>query len=323
MQVQAFSANGSTPKPMEIAGSAQPPISGFSMLMTAALVALIGVTAFGVFRGSLDFLPGHTGPEPTMAAGLAYSPVASPEAAGSCQTDSWVNIFDGTVPDVDGLLPAVVLADDGTLTLQCETGSEMIASGVRDVDSLYWPGAIALVMDDETVRLLNLVTDRSIELDGAPLLANDGSIDYQHAVYNSGAIELWLVTPANTDHTDWRIVDLRSMESILLSEDLGGPLPEAWTPSFGQMTGTDVSLVAWYPEGRYQAATPVPHGEGDMPSLDHAALVLPGSLEARRWVEAALGADQRRPGFARRSHSPSARTARSSRMRAPTARENS
>jgi hypothetical protein len=92
-----------------------------------------------------------------------------------------------------------------------------------------------------------------------------------------------VLVPANEERTDWRIIDVRSMGSLLLSDELGGPLPEPSTPEFSLITGSDVGVITWQPENAPVVCTPFPGGVRG--TVAQRALVLPGSLKHRRWVE--------------------------------------
>ena len=74
MQVQAFSANGSTPKPMGIAGPGQPPISGILPADDGGARRAHRCRRFGVVPGLARLPARPRRAQPTMAAGLAYSP---------------------------------------------------------------------------------------------------------------------------------------------------------------------------------------------------------------------------------------------------------
>lgn len=288
VNTQTFGMNGTTPtapSPQPQQGIEHARASGLSILMAAAVVALIGIAAFGLVRGSLDFTPGGSDSDPAFAPGIAMSPAATPDGVATCDRGGWVDIFTGTVPDIDAIDTAILLEEDGTLTLECDGRSEVLATGVRDTSTMLWPGVIAMVTEHDGVRLLNITSGTTLDLDGEHLLDEDGALDLVGAFYRSGTIEPWLITPVDDDHTDWRIIDLRSMESFLLSDELGKPLPRASEPAFGQITGTDVAVVIWRPNDIYLPATPFVGGR-QFPS-DQRALVLPGSLEDRRWIDIA------------------------------------
>lgn len=280
----AFSANGAVPTAIPAVRDDGSRTSGLSILMTAAIIALIAVASLGVYRGSIDFLPGGADPNPTGAPGIAAPYEASPEALDSCDRDQWISVFHGDVPEILADAPHVTL-EDGTLIWHCSGMSENLATGVQHAGGAFWPGVIALITVDSEVRLLNIASRDSIELDGAPLLNEDGKLDIAGSFVWSGGPEPWVIAPVTDELTDWRVIDVRSMESFLLSAELGDALPRAFTPSFGHITGTDVAVVTWNEPLPNLPSTPQPGGTNGVPSLNRAALVLPGSIEDRRWIE--------------------------------------
>ena len=278
-----FAPNGATTAPIPIREPERPAPSKLSVLMTAALVAIIAVAGFGVLRGGID-LPGGSGdPAPTGMPALAWSPVASPATETDCSRDQWVTVFDDGVPDILKETAHATL-DEGTLRWHCGGESEELATNVNTASGVFWPGVISLVTEDDEVRLINIASDASLDLDGDLVLNDDGEIDYRNGFAWSGGPEPWIATLANSERTDWRVIDVRSMESLLLSDELGGPLPRPFTPSFGQITGTDVAVVSWRSDAAWLSGTPVRGGGVEQRSTDR-ALVLPGSIDARRWIE--------------------------------------
>ncbi len=292
VQPHPFAANGSSagsiPAPQPAVPETRQRPSWLSVLATAALVALVAIAAFGVLRGSFDFTSGgNDDPEPRMAPALAYSPVASPETVATCDRDQWVTVFDGAVPSILQNTTHATLSD-GTLTWRCGEEREELATGVRDASGAFWPGVIALVTEHDDVRLLNVASNTELDLDPSAMLTEDGSIDYRDGFARSGGPEPWVVTPVGTDHNDWRIIDLRSMDSFLLSDESGAPDPASHYPVMGYVTGTDVAVVTWREEGFYLPGTPISNGAGVggvEVSRHERALVLPGTIEDRRWID--------------------------------------
>lgn len=284
VNTHAFAPNGSTSDtaaPTQLGPTAPPRASGLSILMTAAIVALIAVAGFGLLRDSIDFSLGGNDPNPTSAPGIAFSPGASPETAVSCDRSEWFGIFENTVPDILADTTHLTL-DDGTLTLHCGGDIDVLATDVRHAVGAFWPGVIAMVMENDEVRLLNIASDTSLDLNGAPLLGENGELDFTNGFAWSGGPEPWIITVANVERTDWRVIDVRSMESFLLSDELGESFPKAHSPDIGHITGTDVAVVIWRAEDAYLSATPIEGGVRLPP--DERALVLPGSIENRRWI---------------------------------------
>lgn len=275
-----FAPNGATTAPIPIREPERHAPSKMSVLMTAALVAIIAVAGLGVLRGGID-LPGGSGdPAPTGMPALAFSPVASPPASLNCDRDQWSGIFTQQVPDL--LADATYLRYDGdTLTLHCDGGSEQIATGVRQAFTFH-TGVVAIRTERDTVQLLNVLTGESLDMASGQLLGDDGTITFADAAAQAD----WLLVPVTQARADWQVIDLRSMESFLLSDELGGPLPKAYDPEFRQPIGTDVVAVTWRPQGSLVDGTPVAGSE--VPRT----LLLPGSIEHRRWIDIV---DYRRP----------------------------
>lgn len=282
----AFAPNGATTSSIPLREPERPVPSKLSVLMTAALVAIIAVAGFGLLNGGIDLPGGSDDPAPTDMPALAYSPDASPDTETGCSRDQWVSVFDSEVPDLLNETAHATL-DDGALTWHCGGESEELATGVTKASGAFWPGVIALVTEDDEARLLNIASDTSIDLDSDLVLNDDGNFDFLSDFVWSGGPEPWVIVPANSDHTDWRVIDLRSMESLLLSDELGGPLPRPYTPSLGQITGTDVAVIRWYEPLPNLPSTPQAGGVNGVPPLGSAALVLPHSIENRRWIEVA------------------------------------
>jgi hypothetical protein len=273
-----FAPNGATSTPIPNREPERSAPSKLSILMTAALVALIAVAGLVLARGSLDLPGGGGDPAPADMPALAYSPVASPAAEANCSRDQMISVFEGTVPDILKDTAHATL-DDGTLTWHCNGDSEELATGIRKANGVFWPGVIVTVTEHDTVRLLNIARDASIEFDRAPTLGDDGQTDF---VWSHGP-EPWVIVPADGNRTDWRIIDVRSMDSLLLSDARGEPLEEPSEPDFGQITGTDVAVISWRARFDPRSATPIPGGIETRAATR--ALVLPGSIQQRRWIE--------------------------------------
>jgi hypothetical protein len=277
MPTHALAPDGSVTAPFP--APREPGRAWTSLLATAAVVALIAVAALGLLRGVVDLPGGGDNPAPTAAPALAFSPEASPAADASCRRDQMVSVFEGEMPEILTDVPHATL-EEGALTWRCGGVTEELATGVRSANGAFWPGVIVIVTEADTVRLLNIASGSEIELDHAPMLGEDGETEF---VWSHGP-EPWVAVPANAERTDWRIIDLRSMETMLLSDELGEPLPERTRPEFGQITGTDVAVIAWDRDIDFMAATPL----ADEPGVERVGttrvLILPGSLEQRRWI---------------------------------------
>lgn len=284
MTTHALSANGTAPVEVPARTRDQSSSSRLSALATAALVVVLAVAAFGLFRNAFDFSFGPgSNTDPAGAPGIAFQPNATPSATSSCDTDRYVPVFEGTVPDVESITSYILLDDDGTLTLHCDDSTETLATDVKSAWNLPYTNerAIAIVTTDNSIRLVNVGNGASINLESESLLNGDGTL-VERSYYSVGGP--WFVTPANVERTDWRITDVRSMDSLLLSDEIGGVLPVGYEP-FWDFAGSFVTVVTWKQFERPASATPEADVSiGQFPS-DNAALVLPGFIEDRRWID--------------------------------------
>lgn len=283
MTTHALSANGTAPVEVPARTRDQSSSSRLSALATAALVVVLAVAAFGLFRNAFDFSFGPgSNTDPAGAPGIAFQPNATPSATSSCDADRHVPVFEGAVPDVETITTYILLDEGGTLTLHCDDSSETLATDIKSAWNLPFTStsAITVVTNDDAVRLLNVVNGASISIDAGPRML-DGEVVDGPFYWVGGP---WFITPANVEQTDWRITDLRSMDSLLLSEEIGGVLPAGYKPFF-DFAGSSVTVVTWKQAQGAALATPETAASmGQFPS-DNAALVLPGSIEDRRWID--------------------------------------
>lgn len=257
------------------------PVSPLSMMMTAALVAIVAIAAFGVHRASLDFLPGGSDSGPDRSPGLTASPEIDDGRLDACNLTEHVSIFDRAVPNVAGLETAMRLDSDGDLVLFCNGEDIEVATAVRDVAPMRWPGVIAMAFDDHTARLLNLTNGATLDLDATTVLTKDGDFDVAGAFHYSGGAEPWLVTSLDENRESWQIIDLRSMETLALPE---GTVPPDTEPAFEMVTGTDVAVITWRSE-QYLSQPATPFSGGRQFTPEQRALVLPGSIGDHRWID--------------------------------------
>lgn len=222
---------------------------------------------------------------------LEASPVATPAtpAAQTSGCDLSQDIHIVTSADVLPWDRAVAVPNDGTLTLECDDQSTVVAEGIADIQTTGWPGAVVATMDDGTLRGINLVTGATGDFGPASVLTE--SVSPRSGVSAAPGMP-WAAIPANREVTDWRFIDLRTMESILLSDEIGGVLPGS-TPAFPYAYTADALVVGFpgrLPTDRSASipgtlASPPPGATvGELPS-ENAALVIDGSLGNRHWTE--------------------------------------
>ena len=288
--VQPAAFNGSAPPPAKLRPSAIAPRPGWrSYLMATALFAAIVVASAVALWRITDPLDGRDSDVANQPGFIASS---TPATEVQCDLTSDMPVFVGSVPDAP-FLDTYLLLDDGVLTMNCDQASTTIASGVEQVKPAAWPGAIALVMQDGTGQLVNLSNGATVTLGSGELLDHSGQVTTAPTEFVTAPHSPWLVSIANGNRTDWRITDLRTMESLLLSDEIGGSLPEPRLPLISNglssqsdiANGSGVAVIAFM-NGEYEAAD-TPDADvhaGSLPTPG-AALVLPGTLDARRWID--------------------------------------
>jgi hypothetical protein len=247
-----------------------------------------------VESGVISLIPGipagDSNDEPAVLEAQEFAtpaPATAPAASG-CDLTYDMPVFVGSTPDAPFLDTYALLDDDGALALVCGETSEVIASGVARVVPTGWPGAIAIETLDGSIELRNITNGARLQVESGDLLdALDSHLGDPYVV--AGAPHSpWLVSVANDDGTDWRITDLRTMESMLLSDDFDGDITVPLLPTFqtgfeafsDRSNGNAVAVVSFQAEERpteadLAVAAPWPGN----------AVVLPGSIENRRWID--------------------------------------
>jgi hypothetical protein len=288
-----------------------PPTNWRTWLPTALLIAalVIGGAAtiwrvagpFDLGRGGNDYsqremefaavaTPGVSSPAVLEAQEFGTpQPAATPASpvAEAAPCDLGADIPVVTDPDVD-LPGTVLLLDGGTLSLTCDDATTVVAEDVASViPGTTWPGAVVLQITDGSVRGANLRTGAIGDL---------GTFHDEVPQWMPfSRVTRWLVFPTTPEQLDWRIVDLETMDSLLLSDELGGVLPRS-TVAHLWATTPDAAVVGFGgipiipgqansgPDG-LGGATPAPGTPtAELPS-EWSALVFDGSLENRRWIE--------------------------------------
>jgi hypothetical protein len=215
-----------------------------------------------------------------LEAETTASPVAE---AATCDLTADIPVVTGTDLDLPGTMLRLV---DGTLTLECEDTSRIVAEGVAEVvPGSTWPGAVLLHMDDGSLRGINLLTGAEGDLGAYS--------DQAQGAY--ARVTRWIFFPTTPEQIDWRIIDLETMDSLLLSDELGGVLPHS-TVAHLWATTPDATVIGFggipiLPAGTGSfdlgatpaAGTPVAELPAEWP-----ALVFDGSLDNRHWTTASL-----------------------------------
>lgn len=270
----------------------QPKPSALSILMTAALVAIIGIAGVGLLRGSIDLLPDRNGAGPERAPGFLAQGTPAFESPDGCPLTSDMFLVSGDEPlsdDLTSVLPFTArVTADGNLIITCSgvDDPEPLLTGVTGAESLPWPGTVMLELDDGNAIVYNIATGQRADLGdfdraSGPLLTNVGSP--------------WLATPNNEALTDWRITHLGTMESMILSEEIGGVLPRATYPEFAWSPGSPYAVVTRSASYGLSDILPPNAEDATIVELPDDALVLDDTFETRRWLdtrgEVAVSAD--------------------------------
>ena len=218
-------------------------------------------------------------PDATAEA-VTAPPVATPAPATDCDFSADIPIFSGVDESPwDGT--AVLLTTDGDLTLTCPEEPEptVLASEVASAAPLGWPGiaSISLAAEHPQERepgIVNLLTGDMLLFGQSPETTRYSSDD------RTGSP--WIIGASPGDPAAAQLVDLRTMETRLLTELAGAELPShggAMMSTSDDGTTLVLGLLkhAHPSEGN---ATLVTSGlPGDL-------LVLDGSLDAASWVSA-------------------------------------
>ncbi len=298
-------AQPTSPRPQ--AASRRPrPVAGrqhvWNMVANLGLVAAILLMAFGAWRfagspglqGSGDgtgtipagqfamqpATPGGT-PESTGEAPAVIPPVATPTPTTACDFGRDIPIFQEVDESPwDGT--AVLLTTDGDIVLTCpeEPEGKVLAttSGPAGVAPLEWPGA--LMVHDNTddpeqsrTRIISLITGGTIEF---------GTIhsESQASGPRQAPGSPWVVGPAPGNTDDVQILDLRTMQTRLLSDIAGTALP---THGGYLLSSSDdgSTLALALMRHQYPAEGEASLVTGELPGD---LLVLRGALETASWL---------------------------------------
>ncbi len=207
----------------------------------------------------------------------AVSPVAD---ATGCDLTADIPVVTGT----ESALPGTVLRlVDGSLMLECDVSASVVAEGVAGiVPGSTWPGAVLLHMDDGSLLGVNLITGAEGDL--------GEYTDQRQLAY--GRTSRWIFFPTSPEQLDWRIIDLETMDSFLLSDELGGVLPHS-TVAHLWATTPDAAVIGFggvpiLPPGTGSfdlGATPAAGTPTAELPAKWSALIIDGSLDNRRWIE--------------------------------------
>ncbi len=256
-----------------------------SLAAAAALVLILVAALGGYLRSdSGERLPGAA----ATASVLPFAPgaaLASP-AAATCATDATLLLVPS--PDADTAafaeLPFAVAWDrEGTLVVQ--RGDVVLHEIALPEGALLRPTSqpgvilaapIAPDHRDEPARLINIETGESAEV---------GPYRYLHLA--DGPYAFWA---SDSSYTRWSVTDLRTFETVDLSEHYRPEPLAPWVPSTGSVTTSDDGTVVLAgttssnPSNETPApATPLP---SDLPPLEvsHNAILIDGSLDNIRLV---------------------------------------
>ncbi len=280
----------------------------WNMVANLGLVAAILLMAFGVWRiagspglpgngdgnGSLPSghfamqpaTPGGT-PEATGEAPAVIPPVATPTPTTPCDLSNDIPIINGT----DSLQwpgTTVVLTSTGEVVLTCpeEPEGEVLATtaGQTSVAPVgwpqEWPGAVTVLdkLDDPVssrTRVVSLITGDIVDF-------GSGRSESEASGPQQAPGSPWVVGRAPGDTADVQILDLRTMQTRLLSEIAGATLP---THGGYLLSSSDdgSTLVLSLMRHQYPSA-----GEASLVTseLPGDLLVLRGTLDAATWLTA-------------------------------------
>ncbi len=223
-------------------------------------------------------------PESTGKAPVVIPPVATPTPTTACDFSRDIPIFQEVDESPwDGT--AVLLTTTGDIVLTCpeEPAGTVLATTSKygNVAPTWWPGTVLVPSfgekpDEASTRVVSLVTGDVVEFGLGPESFGLGTQGTPGSP--------WLVGPAPNDTDDVQILDLRTMETGLLSDILGTEPPAHGGYLMGGSGDTTLALAllrhAHPAEGN---ATLVTEGlPGDL-------LVLDGSLDAATWISASEG----------------------------------
>ncbi len=211
----------------------------WNMVANIGLVAAILLALFGTWRlAGTPGMPGgddgsqpvsHMAMQPATPGGtpaVTAPAVGTPTPATGCDLSEDIPIFNGVDKSAwDGT--AVLLTTSGRVLLTCPEEPDgtvlMETSPHGSVGPLDWPGAVVIPSygekpEEARTRVLSLTNGTVVEF-GYP---TDDAQRGTEGARNSP----WLVGPAPEDTADEQILDLRTMQTRLLSEIAGTSLPE-------------------------------------------------------------------------------------------------
>jgi hypothetical protein len=281
------------------------PVAGrqhlWNMAANLGLVAAILLMAFGAWRfagspglpGSGDgsgtipagqfamqpATPGGT-PESTGEAPIVVPPIATPTPTTACDFSRDIPIFEGVDESPwDGT--AVLLTTAGDIVLSCpeEPEATVLATTSKygNVAPTWWPGTVLVPSfgekpDAAKTRVVNLFSGEVVEFG---LGTENLDLGTQNPMNSP-----WLVGPAPDNTDDAQILDLRTMQTRLLSEIAGTAIPE----HAGYLTASDGAggtLVLGLQTRHTTEGNGTLVTDSDLPGD---LLVLDGSLDAATWV---------------------------------------
>jgi|GEM_PF-1540362 len=247
---------------------------------TAAAAALQGDTSEIERHVSVNCYPlwwAHHDATPPASENLStpVSGPATPVVSLDCDFRKSMPVFRyvAAVPIDD---TALLLADDGTLSLACKGNETVLAQDVTGVMPLDWPGRVIVTQQPERIDILRQAVLDITTGTLIPIGQQRESMTYR---YSSPEASPWLVVPAVDDPSDWVIVDLRTMESRLLSSFTGAVVPDDVTRMLIAGDGPNGTLLI-SPQGEQGAGKAATGAAwpGD-------ALVLDGGFDSTHWID--------------------------------------
>lgn len=264
----------------------------WNMVANVGLIIAIVLAGFGVWRLSGEpGLPGGAGDQPTVpgfamlssmldatpgateAPAVSAPPVATPQPTTDCDFSSDIPIFTGVEsPPTEGT--ALMLSPDGDVVLSCpeEPADTTLATGVATVWPGEWPGIVGVDYDadkpqDRQPAFINLLTGDIVDIGVDP--------EAMQVLHRQPSDSPWLISADHEDPTRWRMTDLRTMESRLVSE-LGEGEFSAGARIITTANGADGTAL-------FAAQAPfTERGGGEI--INGQVLVIEGSLDSSRWL---------------------------------------
>lgn len=217
------------------------------------------------------------------------SAAATPEPFTACDLSTDIPFFrDVEQSPVAGTSLYLVSRDPsapipvGDLMLHCEAepADVLLASNVRSLGAGPWPGTVSLsLMEDGE-------TDPSAQYPAYLDLATGTIVGFgyqpESMTYNVSHTygSPWVLGPASNDLADFTILDLRTMETTLLSSLIGHPLPEGTrllTAASPETTTLAVSVKLPYAAGNGDGALTDADLPGDV-------MIVENGVADARWI---------------------------------------